>query len=646
MRALTIRTPYADLIANGSKTIEVRKRPLSYRGPLLIHAAKDRDVRAPQVLAVADLVDCRRFEHTPADMEAARIPPEPPGFPLPVRWALCLADARRLPGRIHWPGKQSLWIPDGELRELVADSLSPWGQAAAAAARRAEMRLTWRDGLWRVHPPGDAWAKPRFDASLDADLVGDFNRRAVMEDPNYTPRLNGGDTVVVCCWTGHDADRAYRALKNIEEDEDVHDKRRAAERRFGAYRPRPQRQPTEVDRADDGARRSGADGDDHGGTGGGDRQAVDGGAPRRLEPESRLLGRPGRGWVEAFAHVRRAPEARGAGSGAGGAADPGDAESISRGGELMPERHDDGVDRKAQAAEVALVERIRAADEAFGAGADYDRDRVTAEVRHHLDRGALAILEAGRRLCWLRDREPRGDWLPLLERIGIEPRAAQLAMRAARKFAGGSNTKLVSYLNSPTKVYELMLLDDEDLDELREGGAVAGLTLDDIGRMAPSELRAALRAERKEKKERADAQRKVATRRQERIDELEQANERLRHPERIRWDERAAARLNDMYAARVAIVRNAWEMKGVLVWCGTNADHVDPRQGLHFWEDLARGVEDALEQLEQVADMLKVPPEAWQEDLAADGEDDPAARREVSLHPRAAEEARELADDE
>ena len=640
MRALTIHQPYADLIASGAKTIEVRRRPLSYRGPLLIHAAKDRDVRAPQVLAVADLVDCRRFEHTPADMEAARIPPPTPGFPLPVRWALCLAGARKLPGRIHWPGRQGLWIPDGELQELVADSLSPWGQAAAAAAQRAEMRLTWRDGLWRVHPPGDAWAKPRFDASLDAGLVGDFNRRAVMED--YTPRLNGGDTVVVCCWTGYDADRAYRALKNIEEDEDVHDKRRAAERRFGAYRPRPQRQPAEIDKADDGARREGADGDDHGGAGGGDGQAADGGAPRRLEPESRLLGRPGRGWVEAFAHVRRAPAARGAGSGAGGAADPGDATSISRGGELMPERHDDGIDRKAQAAEVALAERIRAADEAFGAGADYDRDRVTAEVRHHLDQGALAMLEAGRRLCWLRDREPHGDWLPLLERIGVHERAARRMMHAARRFAGGPNRTLVSGLGSVTKVYELAMLDDEGLNELREGGRVAGLTLDDIDQMAPSELRAALRAERKERKERADSQKDIAARRQERLDALEEENERLRRPYQVRWTEAAAARLSDMYSSKSEIVRHAQVLHAVLNWCEEHVEHVDPRAGRYCWEELRESVDVSLRELEMLADMLKVPPEAWQEDLAADGEqdgDDPtalnraywAARREAGM---------------
>ena len=308
----------------------------------------------------------------------------------------------------------------------------------------------------------------------------------------------------------------------------------------------------------------------------------------------------------------------------------------------MPERHDDdGVDRKEQAAEVALAERIRAADEAFGAGADYDRDRVTAEVRHHLNASAMAMVEAGRRLCWLKEREPHGEWLPLLERIGVDRFAAARLMLIARKLAG-PNVRLVAHLDSVAKVHELAAMPDEDLDELREGGAVAGLTLDDIGRMAPSELRAALRAERKEKKERADAQQKIATRRQERIDELEQANERLRRPYQVRWTEAAAARLSDMYSSKSEIVRHAQVMHAVLNWCVEHVEHVDPRAGRYCWEELRESVDVSLRELEMLADMLKVPPEEWQEDLAADGEedgDDPsvlnraywAARREAGL---------------
>lgn len=291
------------------------------------------------------------------------------------------------------------------------------------------------------------------------------------------------------------------------------------------------------------------------------------------------------------------------------------------------EAADDGVDRQGQATEVALAERIRAADAVFGEGAQYDRDRVTAEVRHHLWQGALAMLEAGRRLCWLRDREPHGEWLPLLARIGIHERNARLMMSAARKFMDGPNRKLASDLGSVTKVYELAAMPDEDLDELREGGTVAGLTLDDVDRMAPSELRAALRQERRERKERADAQRQIATRRQERIDSLEEDVERLRYPERIRIDERAAARLNGMYSAKGTIVKSVVELHDMLVWCGRHAEQVDPRQGRYVWEELTGAVQIALEQLEALADMLAVPPEAWQDDQA-DGQAETEATEE------------------
>lgn len=263
-----------------------------------------------------------------------------------------------------------------------------------------------------------------------------------------------------------------------------------------------------------------------------------------------------------------------------------------------------------QEAEVALAKRIRAADATFGAGADYDRDRVTAEVRHYLGASAMAMVEAGRRLCWLRDREPRGEWLPLLGRIGIDRFAAARLMLAARKFEG-PNVRLVAHLDSVSKVHELAAMPDEDLDELREGGTVAGLTLDDVDRMAPSELRAALRAERKERRERADGQKKAAAARQRRIDELEEANERLRRPHGVRWSDAAVQRLGEMYTAKSEIARHADEMEAVLRWLIEHSRHVDPRAGRYAWSELAAAVDVALERLGTVAEMLTALPEGW-----------------------------------
>lgn len=183
------------------------------------------------------------------------------------------------------------------------------------------------------------------------------------------------------------------------------------------------------------------------------------------------------------------------------------------------------------------------ADRLYGDGAPYDRERLTAEVRHHLGQGVLAMLEAGKRLILLKEHETHGAWLPLLERIGISRFVAESMMRAARKFLDGPNAGLVTHLDSATKVYELALMDDEDLEELREGGTIAnGLGLDDVQRMSPTELRQALRAERAERAEREQAQRDRLAAKDGRIGDLEDSVShqagiirRLRQPDRMDW---------------------------------------------------------------------------------------------------------------
>ncbi|HAK0561736.1 TPA: DUF3102 domain-containing protein, partial [Salmonella enterica] len=62
----------------------------------------------------------------------------------------------------------------------------------------------------------------------------------------------------------------------------------------------------------------------------------------------------------------------------------------------------------------------------------------------------------------------------------------------------------------------LMVLDDEELDALADGGTVAGATLDDIDRMTSRELKAALR----EARETNAAQQRVLADKNEKIDTL------------------------------------------------------------------------------------------------------------------------------
>lgn len=71
MKVLTIKQPWASLIANGYKKYEFRSWQTKYRGPLLIHAGKGVDKKAlleyeslkldypaSKVIALVELVDC------------------------------------------------------------------------------------------------------------------------------------------------------------------------------------------------------------------------------------------------------------------------------------------------------------------------------------------------------------------------------------------------------------------------------------------------------------------------------------------------------------------------------------------------------------------------------------------------------------
>ncbi len=70
MKALSIKQPWANMIARGEKTIETRLWYTSYRGPLLIVSSKKPAIApAGSALAVATLVSCRQM--TRDDEEAA-----------------------------------------------------------------------------------------------------------------------------------------------------------------------------------------------------------------------------------------------------------------------------------------------------------------------------------------------------------------------------------------------------------------------------------------------------------------------------------------------------------------------------------------------------------------------------------------------
>lgn len=107
MKALSVKQPWANLIAQGLKTIETRLWATNYRGPLLIVSSKTPDIApAGCGLAIVRVVDCRPM--TARDQSAARCAPYAGAFawvlddirplkPFPVKGRLGLYEVELPP---------------------------------------------------------------------------------------------------------------------------------------------------------------------------------------------------------------------------------------------------------------------------------------------------------------------------------------------------------------------------------------------------------------------------------------------------------------------------------------------------------------------------------------------------------------------
>lgn len=133
----------------------------------------------------------------------------------------------------------------------------------------------------------------------------------------------------------------------------------------------------------------------------------------------------------------------------------------------------------------------------FADGLPYDRRHFIDKCRTHMARSAEEALAAGRCLIVLKEFTQHGEWLPTLDEIGIEQSLARRMAEAALKFGNRALTHdLVEAAKTKTKLFELLVLEDEELAALNNGETVLGITLDDIDRMPASQLRKKLREAR------------------------------------------------------------------------------------------------------------------------------------------------------
>ena len=128
-KALTVREPWASLIAYGPKRIETRSWRTAYRGPLYIHAGAARmprnDPRIRELLALLPgrapaygliLCQCVLADCLPMDEGFLAAMDDPVerlcGEYAPGRFAWILRDVRPLAEPFPAKGRLGLWAPD------------------------------------------------------------------------------------------------------------------------------------------------------------------------------------------------------------------------------------------------------------------------------------------------------------------------------------------------------------------------------------------------------------------------------------------------------------------------------------------------------------------------------------------------------
>lgn len=129
-----------------------------------------------------------------------------------------------------------------------------------------------------------------------------------------------------------------------------------------------------------------------------------------------------------------------------------------------------------------------------------DPELIARDIQANMRRSVEACLEVGRGLTVLKAACAHGEFLDRLELIGVDRTVAKRFMQAAVKFSNGATSHhLLQAAGTQSKLFELLTLDDEQIEELGANGATGDLSVDDVAAMTTKELRAAVRELRHDK---------------------------------------------------------------------------------------------------------------------------------------------------
>lgn len=125
-----------------------------------------------------------------------------------------------------------------------------------------------------------------------------------------------------------------------------------------------------------------------------------------------------------------------------------------------------------------------------------DPDMIQRDISANMRRSVEACLEVGRGLVVLKTACGHGNFLARLDVLQLNIDVAARFMRSAAKFPNSPTSAILKAIGNQSKLFEMLCLDDEQINELELTGQTGELKLDDVATMSVKELRHALREER------------------------------------------------------------------------------------------------------------------------------------------------------
>jgi hypothetical protein len=119
---------------------------------------------------------------------------------------------------------------------------------------------------------------------------------------------------------------------------------------------------------------------------------------------------------------------------------------------------------------------------------------LVTEIQGYQQTAIECLFQVGARLLLLRKLMQHGEWIKTLHALGMNEKTAARIAQATVKYTGDGKQRSDKLLSlGKTKLLELMVLDDDDIDVLEQGGQVGQMSLDKIDTSSCSELRAMVR---------------------------------------------------------------------------------------------------------------------------------------------------------